>query len=351
MTSNVENRVREARVSRGWTQAALARRARVSRAEVAAIEGNRLVPSVATALALAEALGLSVEKLFAPRGQRIGQPAWAWPPTGEPCRYWRAHVDDRLLLYPVESDAVGELAHDGLFAGERYSERSERSPQETLVLACCDPAARLLAAEYARQTGYRMIVFVRSSGRALELLAQGLVHVAGTHLATEDRPEGNVVRVRSLVRKPYRLVRVARWQEGIAVGSGVSARSVGGVLRSRLRWVGREPGSGARQCLDELFSARRAPQRIARTHQAVVEAVQSGWADAGICVRLSSEEAGLRFLPVREEFYELCFPVEREGDPRLQALLRVLRSAAFRRCLGELPGYDVSEMGDMGTVG
>ncbi len=344
------NWVRAARRSCGWTQAELARRAGVSRAEVTAIEGGRLVPSVATALALAQALGCTVEELFAADESRSLERSWAWPPPVEPCRYWRARVGDRLLVYPVEADAVGEGTHDGVFAAGQWSERSEADPRETLVLATCDPAARLLAAEYARQTGLRMLVFVRSSGQALQMLADGLVHVAGTHLATAECPEGNLDRVRSVLRVPCRVVRVARWQEGVAVGAGVSARTVRGLLGRRVRWVGREPGSGARECLDQLLEGRRAPRRIARSHLAVVEAVRSGWADAGVCVRLSSEEARLRFLPVREELYELCFPVAWEGDPRLQALLRVLRSASLRRRLAELPGYDVSEIGQVQTV-
>ena len=72
-----------------------------------------------------------------------------------------------------------------------------------------------------------------------------------------------------------------------------------------------------------------------------------GWADAGVCVRLVSEESGLRFLSVRVENYDLCFLKAIESDPRVQALIRVVRSAAYRQLLGELPGYHVAETGDL----
>ena len=87
------------------------------------------------------------------------------------------------------------------------------------------------------------------------------------------------------------------------------------------------------------------PGALAADHRGVAEAVRSGWADAGVCLRLVSEEAGLDFLGVRQEAYDLCFPTRWEGDPRLQALVQAVRSPAYRRSLGELPGYDSTAAG------
>src|SRR6516165_3214216 len=102
------NQVKTRRLGRGWSQAELAQRAGISRAAVSAIEVQRLVPSVAAALALAAALGCSVEELFGARGE----PAWAWPPPDGPCRYWQARVGDRTFLYPAEPTAAGVVRHD-----------------------------------------------------------------------------------------------------------------------------------------------------------------------------------------------------------------------------------------------
>ena len=63
------NHLREHRARRGWSQEELARRAGLSRAGISAIETDRLVPSVAAALALAEALECRVEDLFQLRRQ------------------------------------------------------------------------------------------------------------------------------------------------------------------------------------------------------------------------------------------------------------------------------------------
>jgi len=313
---------------------------------VGAIETGRLVPSAAAALALAAALECRVEDLFQLDPPAASTPEWAWPPAGPSRRCWRAEIGGVVRLYPVEP-ASSPMGHDGVFDGSVLRERSQAAPGRTLVLAGCDPAAGMLAEALARAAGVRLLAFTRSSRAALDLLGRGLVHVAGLHLAGEDDPTGNARVVREALGPGYSLVRVVRWEEGIAHAPSARLSSVAGAVRSRLRWVGREPGSGARQCLDELLAGRTPPRRLASDHRGVAEAVRAGWADAGVCLRLAGEEAGLGFLPVRREDYDLCFPDGFADDPRLRALLDVLRSASHREALGDLPGYDSRMTGEL----
>jgi molybdate-binding protein/DNA-binding XRE family transcriptional regulator len=342
--TQLKNHVKALRQKRQWSQANLASRAGISRTAVSAIEGNRLVPSVFAALALARVLDCTVEELF---GESIAgdQPHWAWSPHNKPCRFWQAEVGGRSLMYPAEATPLGVMPHDGVCESDGMRQRGKSAPQSTIVMASCDPAASMLASECARLTNFRLLVFPRSSQRALDLVADGLVHVGGVHLSTPREPERNLKAARATLGDCC-LVRLARWQEGITFSSRCDISSVRAAIRSRLSWVGREPGSGAGQCLDELLQGRSRPRFMAYDHRGVAEAVRSGWADAGVCHRLVSEEAGLRFLPVREEAFDLCFPAQLENDPRIQALMRVVRSAAYRRLLNELPGYDATDAGD-----
>ena len=346
----VDSRVKAHRQRRGWSQDELARRAGISRAAVSAIEIGRIVPSVAAALALAEALGCRVEDLFGPKGAER-QPTWAWPASGERCRYWQALVRGRTLLFPVEYPASGIQLHDGVLEEGRPRPSGEARAAETLVMAGCDPAAELVAQAYARRSGFRLLVIQRSSGAALELLRQGLVDVAGMHLAEAVEPDANVRAAHEALGDGYSLLRYASWEEGLAVASGIAARSVNKVLRSRCRWIGREEGSGARQCQDQVLGNRPPPRRTGRNHHAIAAAVRDGWADVGVCVRIVCEEAGLAFLPIREEAYDLCFPTELADDPRIRALIELLRAASFRRSLAELPGYRTRSTGDLAPIG
>lgn len=342
------NRVRQLRTAAGLTQAELGQLAGISRTAVTAIEGERLVPSVSAALALALALETTVEVLFGTNGSSEQSPAWAWEPQTTMQPYWQAEVGGRHWLYPAETAPMYTLLPDGSGTSEvRTAAGSQRLLNKTLVIACCDPAAGLLASEFAQATGQRMLILSHSSREALKLLQEGKVHLAGLHLSTADETECNAQVVREVLGSDYQLLRIARWQEGIAVASSSRIKSVRGALRSKLRWVGREPGSGARQCLDRLLGNRNGPRRVAHNHRGVADAVHSGWADAGVCVELTSSEAGLVFLPVQLEAYDLCIPNAFLNDPRIQALLKVVRSTNYRRLLDALPGYESSTTGEL----
>jgi molybdate-binding protein/DNA-binding XRE family transcriptional regulator len=341
----LSNHIKQFREERGWSQQELAERAGLSRAGVSAIETGKLVPSTVAALALAKVFGCAVEELFQLGGH--GEVHWAWPPAQTPCRCWRAVISGRMLLYPVENSPLGMAPHDGVFREGRLFENPYSDPYRTLIMASCDPAVGLLAAEYARTTPFRMLVLSRPSRCALQLVRDGLAHVAGLHLAKSSAPEENSVAVREILSTPFKLLRMADWQEGLTLAPGLGLKSVDQVLKSKVRWIGREPGSGARQVLDELLQGGISPAMMARSHQGVVDAIRAGWAEAGVSVRLVSDEAGLDFIALREEPYDLCIPASQADDPRVKALVEVVRSTPLKNMLGELPGYDVKSTGEI----
>lgn len=344
--------VRDARARRGWSQQQLADRAGLSRAGVSAIETGRLAPSTAAALALAAALDVRVEDLFSLGSAGLTGPEWAWAPPRLPARYWGARVGDRLLVVPVEPQAAAPTAHDGVAHADRLPADTDLDADvaaRTLVIAGCDPAAGLLVAEATRQEGLRIVVVPRGSSAALDLLAAGRVHAAGVHLGGLD-PDGNAAAVRQRLGPGHPLVHVARWETGVALAHSTRVSSVGGALRARLRWIGREAGSGARLCQDEILGRRAEPEHVALHHRAVASAIQLGYADLGVSTRLVSEESRLRFIEVRREAYELCLRGDPSDDPRLRALVRVLRSPRTRRLLADLPGYDTAGTGEQRTA-
>jgi putative transcriptional regulator len=60
----MKNRIRVLRAEKAWSQAELADRVRVSRNSINAIENGRFAPSLPLAFRIADAFGLSVEKVF-----------------------------------------------------------------------------------------------------------------------------------------------------------------------------------------------------------------------------------------------------------------------------------------------
>lgn len=340
------------RQARGWSQAELAARSGVSRAEVSGIETGRLVPSVAVALGLAGALEATVESLFgsAP-ADSAAAPAWPGPVGDD--RVWWAEVGGRVRAYPVEPTAAGAIPHDAAKGAPAAPRTAALAlARRTLVLAGCDPLAGLLERELSAR-GVRVIPLLRSSTEALDLLRRGLVHAAGVHFTDAAGRSANDRAVRTAIGSEVRVIHQLRWETGIVLGRSRRERSATALLRANVRWVNREAGSAARQTFDALLAARRRPAgygHVVRDHRAVAATVSSGWAEAGVCVRPAAAEMRLSFVPLHREAYELCIAGPTLDDPRIAALVSVLQSAAYRWLVADTPGCVARSAGEIRAV-
>jgi putative transcriptional regulator len=64
MNASVQNRVKELRTARGWTQEELAKAVGVSRQSINSIERDRYVPSLLLALTFARIFSCSTDEIF-----------------------------------------------------------------------------------------------------------------------------------------------------------------------------------------------------------------------------------------------------------------------------------------------
>ncbi|HXR09344.1 MAG TPA: helix-turn-helix transcriptional regulator [Candidatus Acidoferrales bacterium] len=64
MTPSIQNRIKELRNARGWTQEQLAKAVGVSRQSINSIERDRYVPSLVLALTFAQVFGCTTDQIF-----------------------------------------------------------------------------------------------------------------------------------------------------------------------------------------------------------------------------------------------------------------------------------------------
>lgn len=328
------------------SQAELAALAGISRTGLVAIEARQLTPSVSTAIALAQALGMTVESLFG-EARAPEEDVWVSEPEQHPVRYWAAEVGGRIVRYPLEPTFGFFQRQDGVAKRPGDRRTSEEVARRTLVAATCDPAIGLLASIYERRTPFRFLALHRASGAALEMLRHSLVHVAGVHFAPVNADSGNSEYVaQNDWESDVVLLSAGSWEEGIAHTRQLKLRSARQATQTRVSWIGRLPGAGARRTQDEVLQGRRPPRYVAAGHFDVVSSIRSGFSEAGICSRWVAEEAGVGFFPVGEDQYDLVYSSECETDPRVTALVEVLRSKEYREAVAELPGYGVKRIGE-----
>jgi molybdate-binding protein len=190
----------------------------------------------------------------------------------------------------------------------------------------------------------------RGSVHGLVQLARGIADAAALHLldAASGRWNDSLARA-ALAGERVRLIHLWRREQGLVLAPG-NPLGIGGVADlhgRRIAW--RSPGTGSRLLLERLMRvAACEPQpelgEPAESHLAVAAAVASGAADAGLAVRAVAEAAGLEWLPVASEPFELALaPASMAAaDP----LFDVLASTTVQDRLAAMPGYDLSQSGE-----
>ena len=152
------------------------------------------------------------------------------------------------------------------------------------------------------------------------------------------------------------VIAFARREQGILVAPGnpLGLSDMASIAAARARMAQRPAGAGAQLLLLALLArAGIAPDDLKLAKPAfatgpdTAQAVRAGRIDCGIATRSVALSAGLDFLPLAWERFDL---VLRQRDYFMkgpQALFDFMRGASLRDRANELGGYDV---GDAGTV-
>ncbi len=367
--------LRRARAAIELSQEALAHAVGISRQAYAAIENGAATPSTDVALRLARALDTSVEGLFSlpDRPASVVEAEWMSGPGplgATPVRVQLHQVGGRWLARPLQGAPWGPSISHSLPAAQGLAHGSSvdgsmnrlvmvdvwpkgQSRGEGLVMVGCDPAMGVMAA-YLQPQGVELASLELGSRAALEQMARGQAHVAGCHMMDEATGQFNVPWVERILPFPATLITFAVWEQGLLVrpGNPKGVRGVADLARPGVSMVNREAGSGSRALLDAKLRAAAVPvQEVAgygveaRSHLMVAEVVAMGLADVGVGVKAAALAAGLGFVPLGQERYDLVIPNHFLELPAVQRLLAALRRREFQRQVEALGGYDTSVMG------
>jgi putative molybdopterin biosynthesis protein len=186
-------------------------------------------------------------------------------------------------------------------------------------------------------------------------LRKGYCHTAGCHLLDTETGIYNISYVRRyLPDLRVKLVNLAYRQQGLMVSKGnpKGITGIGDLARDDIAFVNRQAGSGTRILLDyRLAELHISPENIQGydqeefTHMSVAVTVLSGGADTGLGIYAAAKALGLDFIPMVTEEYDLVIPEAFFGDEKIQLMLEVMGSRAFRDLVDKMGGYDTSKTG------
>jgi excisionase family DNA binding protein len=213
-----------------------------------------------------------------------------------------------------------------------------------------------------RESGSGLASLPEGSEAGLRRLTQGEVMAAAIHLhrVEDDDEAANADAVASLPGLHDAVViAFARREQGLLVAPGNPLRlaDIASVAARHARIALRPVGAGAQLLLLALlaragiaFEALNAVKPPCPTGPDIAQAVQAGRADCGIATRAVARSAGLEFVPLTWERFDLVLRQRDYFMPGAQALFGFLRGNAFRERAAELGGYDVADSGQVRHV-
>jgi putative molybdopterin biosynthesis protein len=195
----------------------------------------------------------------------------------------------------------------------------------------------------------------------LAALRQGLCHLAGCHLLDVETDEYNLPYVRRFFPDREMLVlTLAERQQGLLVAPGnpLRLKKLEDLGSRPLQFANRQRGSGTRLWLDRNLAQLGIPAAAIigyevefTTHTAVADQVRRRLADCGVGLLAAARQAGLGFIPLFHERFDLVLARASAGLPAIQALLERIHSAGFRRSADALGGYSLDHSGEVRLSG
>jgi putative molybdopterin biosynthesis protein len=213
-----------------------------------------------------------------------------------------------------------------------------------------------------RESGAGLASLNEGTMRGVDRLRHGEVIATAVHFHGNDSFDnvGNDANIDALRAMPGLhdavLVGVVRREQGLLVAAGNPKRlqSVPDVLASGARMAIRQPGAGAQLLLDALLArASASPKHLRRLEPAcltgpdLATAIRTGNADCGIATRAAAKSAGLDFVPLLWESFDLLMRQRSFFRPQVQALIAFLGGRRFKQRAAEMTGYDTAPAGQI----
>jgi excisionase family DNA binding protein len=213
-----------------------------------------------------------------------------------------------------------------------------------------------------RESGSGLASLAEGSARGVERLQRGEIIIAAIHFhasasSADSDGNDNVAALRATHGlHDAVLVGFARREQGLLVPAGnpKALHGLTDVLGTGAKIAVRQPGAGAQMLLEMLLArAGAAHQDLRRleppclTGPDLATAVRAGKADCGIATRAAAKSAGLDFVPLLFENFDLLMRQRSYFRPQVQALIGFIGDRRHKLRAAELTGYDLSPSGQI----
>ncbi len=213
-----------------------------------------------------------------------------------------------------------------------------------------------------RESGSGLATLAVGSEAGVARFTAGETIAAAIHLHALEDPEADANLAAVAARNDLQdavLVAFCRREQGFLLASGnpLKIRSIDDVIAGRARIAMRPKGAGAQLLLLSLLHRAKAEldalvsvNPVCPTGPDIAQAIRAGRADTGIATRSVANFAGLDFVPIVWEPFDLLMRQRDYFRPPLQALIRFLQSDELAARAREMGGFDLGAAGSVRFV-
>jgi excisionase family DNA binding protein len=213
-----------------------------------------------------------------------------------------------------------------------------------------------------RESASGLASLTEGTGRGVERLKRNEVIAAAIHfhsptISDQSAEDANVTAARAMPDlHDAVLVGVTRREQGLLLAPGNPKALVGldDVLAKAAKMAVRQQGAGAQMLLEVLLARAGAGHKDLRrldppclTGHDLAAVVRSGKADCGIATRAAAKAAGLDFVPLLWENFDLLMRQRSYFRAPMQALITFLGQRRLKMRAAELTGYDAAPSGQI----
>jgi putative molybdopterin biosynthesis protein len=213
-----------------------------------------------------------------------------------------------------------------------------------------------------RESGSGLASLTEGTARGVARLQRGEVIAAAVHfhsdaISSDSAGQANIAAVRAMPGlHDAVLVAFARREQGLLVAPGnpKHLQSLAEVLATGAQMAVRQPGAGAQMLLDVLLKRAGAGHKDLRrldppclTGPDLAAAIRTGKADCGIATRAAAKSAGLDFVPLLWENFDLLLRQRSYFRPSIQTLIGFVGQKRLKQRGAELTGYDTTPAGQI----
>lgn len=217
----------------------------------------------------------------------------------------------------------------------------------------------------------RSLLMVGSSDTPLQILADCMVDRSITLRCCPTSNLGGILALRAgichaapvhiPILKDHTIPDQLKAQKGLSIRRLVIAEQPFGLATrnavrledlKNLQIMNSQRGTANRLLLDAVLardgipvSALKGYENELKNPDMIASNISSMIADAGICTQRSAANAGLRFLPLGIDAYELVMRADTLEDPRVKEMIEMIQSDEFKERLVQNGGFDTGSTG------